>query len=167
MRILKSVEAKRTVKVVCREHGLSIATYYKWKSKHGGMEASGIERMKDLKAENRNPKVTSFGFMFGMHGPQGCHRKNFEAGSAKPARLAHDLWFREKHSQGLCSSPHQSELLRVVAISTRRQSCHRPLTALAEKANMRLQQAFCYAPKAGYLCSHKRVLRVHCLLKMY
>jgi len=52
VQILKSVESGRTVKDVCREHGVSNATYYKWKSKYGGMEASDIERMKDLEAEN-------------------------------------------------------------------------------------------------------------------
>lgn len=56
VRILKSVESGRTVKDVCREHGVSNATYYKWKSKYGGMEASDIERMKDLEAENRKLK---------------------------------------------------------------------------------------------------------------
>lgn len=56
VRILKFVESGRTVKEVCREHGVSNATYYKWKSKYGGMEASDIERMKDLEAENRKLK---------------------------------------------------------------------------------------------------------------
>lgn len=42
--ILKSVEAGRTAKDVCREHGISSATFYTWKSKFGGMEASDIRR---------------------------------------------------------------------------------------------------------------------------
>lgn len=54
--ILKSVEAGRTVKDVCREYGLSDATYYNWKAKYGGMEASDIRRMKDLEQENRQLK---------------------------------------------------------------------------------------------------------------
>ena len=40
--MLKSVEAGRLVKDVCREHGISDATYYQWKSKYGGMEAADI-----------------------------------------------------------------------------------------------------------------------------
>ncbi|MFO5563244.1 transposase, partial [Klebsiella pneumoniae] len=39
--VLKSVEAGRTVKDVCREAGISEASYYNWKAKFGGMEASG------------------------------------------------------------------------------------------------------------------------------
>ena len=49
--ILKAVEAGRTVKDVCREYGISDATYYNWKSKYSGMEASDIKRMKDMDAE--------------------------------------------------------------------------------------------------------------------
>ncbi|WP_420028599.1 transposase [Klebsiella pneumoniae] len=42
--VLKSVEAGRTVKDVCREAGISEASYYNWKAKFGGMEASGSLR---------------------------------------------------------------------------------------------------------------------------
>jgi putative transposase len=40
----------------CREHGVSNAIYYKWKSKYGGMEASDIQRMKAFEVENRKLK---------------------------------------------------------------------------------------------------------------
>lgn len=56
VRILKEVEAGRTAKEVCREYGVSSATYYKWKSKYGGMEASDIKRLKELEDENRRLK---------------------------------------------------------------------------------------------------------------
>lgn len=54
--ILKSVEASRIVKDVCREHGISSATFYAWKSKFGGMEVSDIKRMRDLEHENARLK---------------------------------------------------------------------------------------------------------------
>ena len=54
--ILKEVEGGRNVKDVCREYGISEATYYNWKSKYGGMEASDIRRLKDLEEENRKLK---------------------------------------------------------------------------------------------------------------
>lgn len=56
IRILKSVEAGRTVKEVSREHGISEATYYNWKSKYGGMEAADVRRLKSLEDENRRLK---------------------------------------------------------------------------------------------------------------
>lgn len=56
VRILKEAEAGRAVKEVCREYGISNATFYKWKSKYGGMEASDIQRLKELGEENRRLK---------------------------------------------------------------------------------------------------------------
>ena len=52
VQILKQVEGGRQVKDVCRELGISEATYYSWKSKYGGMEASDVRRLKELEAEN-------------------------------------------------------------------------------------------------------------------
>ena len=54
--ILKAVENGRTVAEVCREAGISTATYFKWKAKFGGMEASDIRRMRELEEENRQLK---------------------------------------------------------------------------------------------------------------
>ncbi len=54
--ILKEGEAGGTVKEVCRRHGVSPATYYKWKSKYGGLEPSELKRMKDLEHENSKLK---------------------------------------------------------------------------------------------------------------
>jgi len=55
--ILKAVEAGRTVRDVCREHEISEATYYQWKSKYGGMDASDIRRLRELEEENRRLKA--------------------------------------------------------------------------------------------------------------
>ena len=56
IRVLKEVEADRLVKEVCREYDISEATYYNWKAKYGGMEASDIKRLKALEEENRRLK---------------------------------------------------------------------------------------------------------------
>ena len=56
IRILKEVEGGRMVKEVCREYGMSDATYYSWKAKYGGMSASDIKRLKELEHENRRLK---------------------------------------------------------------------------------------------------------------
>ena len=55
--ILKAVEAGRTVRDDCREHEISEATYYQWKSKYGGMEAADIGRLRELEEENRRLKA--------------------------------------------------------------------------------------------------------------
>ena len=49
--VLKEADAGMAVKDICRKHGISDATYYNWKSKYGGMEASDLRRMKELERE--------------------------------------------------------------------------------------------------------------------
>lgn len=54
--ILKEADSGVLVKDVCRKYGISDATYYKWKSKYGGLEVSDVRRMRDLEAENSKLK---------------------------------------------------------------------------------------------------------------
>ena len=49
--ILKEADAGMKVKEICRKYGISDATYYNWKSKYGGMEASQLKKMKELESE--------------------------------------------------------------------------------------------------------------------
>jgi putative transposase len=49
--ILKEADAGAKVKDLCRKHGISDATYYKWRSKYGGMDASELKRVKELEGE--------------------------------------------------------------------------------------------------------------------
>lgn len=55
--ILKQVEVGRKVEDVCREHGISAATFYTWRSKYGGLELSEAKRLKALEEENTKLKV--------------------------------------------------------------------------------------------------------------
>ena len=54
--ILKQKEAGVSVAEICREHGISSATFYKWRAKYGGMDASMLKRVKELEAENARLK---------------------------------------------------------------------------------------------------------------
>ena len=54
--LLKEAEAGRKVADICREHGISNATFYQWRSKYGGMEASDVKRLKELQEENEKLK---------------------------------------------------------------------------------------------------------------
>lgn len=54
--ILKESDAGVPVNEIWRKHGISSATYYKWKAKYGGLEASGLKRVKELEAENARLK---------------------------------------------------------------------------------------------------------------
>ena len=54
--ILKQNEQGVSVAELCREHGMSDATFYKWRAKFGGMDTSLMKRMKELEDENRRLK---------------------------------------------------------------------------------------------------------------
>jgi putative transposase len=54
--VLKQADAGLAVKDVCRQAGISVPTYYQWKSKYGGLEASELRRVKELEAENAKLK---------------------------------------------------------------------------------------------------------------
>ena len=55
--ILKQAENGVPVPDLCREHGMSSATFYKWRTKYGGMDASIMTRLKELEEENRRLKT--------------------------------------------------------------------------------------------------------------
>jgi putative transposase len=54
--ILKEAESGVKVPDLCRTHGMSDATFFKWRAKFGGMDASMMKRMKELEEENRRLK---------------------------------------------------------------------------------------------------------------
>jgi putative transposase len=54
--VLKQGDAGVPIKDLCRQTGISSATYYQWKSKYGGMEASDLKRVRELEAENAKLK---------------------------------------------------------------------------------------------------------------
>ena len=54
--ILNRAEAGTPVAELCREHGMSDATFYKWRAKFGGMDVSMMARLKELEEENRRLK---------------------------------------------------------------------------------------------------------------
>ena len=54
--ILRQAEGGMPVAELCREHGMSSATFYKWRTKFGGMDASMMTRLKELEEENRRLK---------------------------------------------------------------------------------------------------------------
>ena len=56
IRILKEAEAGKKIVDICREYGISDVTFYKWRSKYGGMDISDAKRLKQLEDENRRLK---------------------------------------------------------------------------------------------------------------
>ncbi|SDL93523.1 putative transposase [Aliiruegeria lutimaris] len=56
MAVLRQAENGVAVPELCREHGISTASFYKWRAKYGGMDASMMSQMKALEDENRRLK---------------------------------------------------------------------------------------------------------------
>ena len=56
IKILKEAEAGVPVTDLCRTYGFSKSSFYKWKAKYGGMEASDLRRLRELQVENRRLK---------------------------------------------------------------------------------------------------------------
>ena len=54
--ILKQQEAGLSINDLCREHGISQATFFKWKKKFSGMDSGTLKRLKELEAENARLK---------------------------------------------------------------------------------------------------------------
>ena len=54
--MIKEAESGIPVLEICRKHGIGQSTFYKWRSKYGGMEASDVKRLKELEEENRKLK---------------------------------------------------------------------------------------------------------------
>jgi len=56
IRILKQVESGESIAKVCRAHGVSEQTVYRWRSKYSGMDLAELRRLKELEEENRRLK---------------------------------------------------------------------------------------------------------------
>jgi putative transposase len=56
IKVLKAAEGGERTKDVCRQHGISEQTFYRWKAKYGGLEVTEARRLKQLEDENRRLK---------------------------------------------------------------------------------------------------------------
>ncbi len=74
---IKKQESGISAKEVCRELGISEATFYNWKAKYGGMEASDVKRLKDLEAELSQYKQMYAEVSFKLQAAQNLIAKKF------------------------------------------------------------------------------------------
>jgi putative transposase len=75
--IIQEYAAGAKVSDICRRHGMSDATFYKWKAKYGGMQVCEVKRLKDLEAENGKLKKLLAETMLDVAGLKGLLAKNF------------------------------------------------------------------------------------------
>jgi putative transposase len=56
IKVINEADAGVPVPDICRRHGISTSTFYKWRAKYGGLEASQLKRLRELEDENRRLK---------------------------------------------------------------------------------------------------------------
>jgi putative transposase len=85
---LKQAEAGMPIKELCRQGGFSEATFYKWRARYGGMQASEAKRLRDLEVENnRLKKLLADHKTWPKPGSSKTHRPERERLSASPSRM--------------------------------------------------------------------------------
>jgi|TARA_R110000744_G_C19287146_1_gene554262 putative transposase len=77
VRIIQEYAAGAKVSELCRKHGMSDATFYKWRTKYGDLQVSDLKRLKDLAAENDKLKKLLAETMLDNAGLKGLLAKNF------------------------------------------------------------------------------------------
>ncbi len=75
--IIQEYAAGAKVSELCRRHGMSDATFYKWRAKYGGMQVSDVKRLKELEAENARLKRLLANTMLDNDALKGLVAKNF------------------------------------------------------------------------------------------
>nr|WP_274523274.1 IS3 family transposase [Klebsiella pneumoniae] len=166
--VLKSVEAGRTVKDVCREAGISEASYYNWKAKFGGMEASDIKKMKDLEDENRRLKQ-----MFADLSLECRALKDVIGKKALKPAIKRELvsYLTAQFAMSLRQACRILSLSRTVfryqPDTQRDEPVIMALTVAAERyPRYGFKKLFQVLRRQGKSWNHKRVHRIYCLLKL-
>ena len=113
--VLKQAEAGSPVPEQCREHGISSATFYKWRAKFGGMDASLMTRLRKLEEENRRLKKMYAEERLKAEIIQEAMEKSGEAISAARDGPARSSFRSGQHQTGLPSLRCQHYLLSLPA----------------------------------------------------
>ncbi|MCE7913052.1 MAG: IS3 family transposase [Candidatus Brocadia sp. AMX3] len=165
--ILKQQEAGRSVKEICREHSISDATFYNWKSKYGGMEASDVKRMKELEEENARLKRMYANLAMDNEILRDLFHKK-RLGPATKRQLSEEI-VRERNIP-------VSRACKLVSLP-RSQFYYNPvkddaevIQALQDLAfahpSYGFRKLFAYIRRSGKAWNHKKVYRVYKLLKL-
>ena len=86
VRILQKVENGMSIRTICKEQNISEQTYYRWRSKYGGMEVADVKRLRQLEAENAKLKRLLADKVLEVDAMQDVIRKNAwgDPGKGKP-----------------------------------------------------------------------------------
>ncbi|EHB3786540.1 IS3 family transposase [Salmonella enterica subsp. houtenae serovar 17:z29:-] len=166
--VIKSVEAGRTVKDVCREAGISEATYDNWKSRYGGMEASDIKKIKDLEDENRRLKQMFADLSLENRALKDVIEKKPLKPAFKRELVTHLITTFGLSIRQACRSLNLSRTVyHYRPDTTRDEPVIVALQAVAERyPRYGFPKLFQVLRRQGYPWNHKRIHRIYCLLKL-
>ncbi|HFP8700959.1 TPA: IS3 family transposase [Raoultella planticola] len=166
--VLKSVEAGRTVIDVCREAGISEASYYNWKAKYGGMEASDIKKMKDLEDENRRLKQMFADLSLECRALKDVIEKKPLKPAIKRELVSYLTAQFVMSIRQACRTVSLSRTVYFYRPDTRRDEPGiLALTELAERfPRYGFKKLFQIHLRQGSAWNHKRVHRIYCVLKL-
>ncbi|WP_218709304.1 IS3 family transposase [Citrobacter braakii] len=166
--VIKSVEAGRTVKDVCREAGISEATYYNWKSRYGGMEASDIKKIKDLEDENRRLKQMFADLSLENRALKDVIEKKPLKPAFKRELVTHLITTFGLSIRQACRSLNLSRTVyHYRPDTTRDEPVIVALQAVAERyPRYGFPKLFQVLRRQGHPWNHKRIHRIYCLLKL-
>ncbi|WP_329743335.1 IS3 family transposase [Dyella sp. A6] len=165
---LKQVEGGRQVKDVCRELGISDATYYVWKSKYGGMEASDIQRLRDVEAEHAKLKRMYAELAMENHALKDLIAKKFVDPAHKRPLLT---WLMNHYGWSERRACSAMGLSRSTARYRRRPDRDEEVIALLAELAERFPERgfgklFQLIRRCGLVRNHKRVWRVYCRMQL-
>ncbi|MEJ1471472.1 MAG: IS3 family transposase [Candidatus Sedimenticola sp. (ex Thyasira tokunagai)] len=168
VKILKEVEGGRLVKEVCREYGISDATYYNWKAKYGGMSVPDIKRLKELEEENRRLKQMYADLSLEHHVLKDIIGKK----ALKPATRRELVDYAiQEHGVSIRLACRAAGISGSVYRYCPNTSKDEPVIAALQEMAERypaygFSKLFKILRRHGHPWNHKRIYRVYCLLKL-
>ncbi len=130
--VLKEAEAGVPVPELCRKHGMSSASFYKWRAKYGGMDDSHMKRLKELEAENARLKKMYAEEKLKAEIVAEALEKSGEAISTQGDGTTRGGRARHQHPTCLSSIRYLRDLLSLPGQAQRRQRIDRGLAATAD-----------------------------------
>ncbi|TBC75356.1 IS3-like element ISRle4 family transposase (plasmid) [Rhizobium beringeri] len=161
--ILKEYEAGTPVSELCRKHGVSDASIYKWKAKYGGMEVSEAKRLKTLEDENTKLKRLLADAMLDNAALKDLFGKEVVTPAAKRKAVAHLMSHHEMSERRACKAIGFCRM--TVRYETRRDDDHElreRMKALAhERRRFGYRRIHVLLRREGHLVNHKRLFRLY------
>ncbi|NEJ03647.1 IS3-like element ISRle4 family transposase [Rhizobium ruizarguesonis] len=161
--ILKEHEAGTPVSELCRKHGVSDASIYKWKAKFGGMEVSEAKRLKTLEDENTKLKRLLADAMLDNAALKDLFGKEVVTPAAKRKAVAHLMSHHEMSERRACKAIGFCRM--TVRYETRRDDDHElreRMKALAhERCRFGYRRIHVLLRREGHLVNHKRLFRLY------